>query len=155
MLDEINLEILNILQQDARTSNADIARQVGLTPSATLERIRKLETNGYIQNYEARLDGDAMGLGLIAFIFVNVDEPIASWEAGHHFAEIPQVLEVHHITGEDCYLLKVRVKDTKALGLLLKERLGAIETVTSTRTVVALKTVKETFNLPLGEVSLE
>ena len=155
MLDEINLEILNILQQDARTSNADIARQVGLTPSATLERIRKLETNGYIQNYEARLDGDAMGLGLIAFIFVNVDEPVASWEAGELFAEIPQVLEVHHITGEDCYLLKVRVKDTNALGLLLKERLGAIKSVRSTRTVVALKTVKETFNLPLGEVHLE
>lgn len=149
MIDEINRQILTIIQQDARISNVDIARQVGLTPSATLERIRKLEQQGLIDRYETRLNPDILGFGLVAFIFVRVDEPVASWEAGDRFAEIPEVQEVHHITGEDCYLIKVRVKDTSALGDLLRYGIGSIERVTSTRTIVALKTVKESFQLPI------
>lgn len=153
MLDDINLQILDILQQDARVSNAEIARQVGLTPSATLERIRKLETNGFINAYKAWLNPKAFGLDMIAFIFVKVDEPVGSWEAGEFLSEIPGVQEVHHVTGEDCYLLKVRAKDTEALGSLIKCEIGALPNITSTRTTIVLKTVKESCNLPLeGDV---
>jgi Lrp/AsnC family leucine-responsive transcriptional regulator len=151
MLDDINLQILNILQQDARVSNAEIARQVGLTPSATLERIRKLETNGFINAYQAWLNPKAFGLDLTAFIFVKVDEPIGSWEAGEFLARIPGVQEVHHVTGEDCYLLKVRTMDTEDLGNLIKTKIGALPNITSTRTTVVLKTVKESCSLPLVE----
>jgi Lrp/AsnC family leucine-responsive transcriptional regulator len=156
MIDEINLQILNIIQQDARISNAEIARQVGLTPSATLERIRKLESLGYIREYVARLDARALGVGLVAFIFVRSNEPMASWQVGERLSELPEVLEVHHITGEDCYLLKVRVADTEALGYLIKTKIGAIDWVTSTHTVVALKTVKESIAIPLaGDIQFE
>ena len=64
-------------------------------------------------------------------------------------AEIPEVLEVHHVAGEDCLLVKVRAKDTESLGRLLRDRLGRIETITSTRTTIVLGTVKESSHLPI------
>jgi len=151
MIDGISRKILNILQRSAKDSNADIARQVGLAPSAVFERVRKLEDKGIIQGYEARLDPRALGLGQVAFIYVRADEPIGSLRAGKALVAIPEVLEVHHIAGEDCYLVKVRVADTEALGALLRDRFGTIETIRSTRTTVVLGTLKETARLPLGE----
>jgi Lrp/AsnC family leucine-responsive transcriptional regulator len=150
MIDGISRKILNILQRAARESNADIARQVGLAPSAVFERIRKLEDKGVIAGYEARLNPRAVGFGQVAFIYVRADEPIGSLRAGKELVRIPEVLEVHHIAGEDCYLVKVRVADTESLGTLLRERFGSIETVRSTRTTVVLGTLKETTHLPLA-----
>ena len=74
MIDEVDLKMLNILQRDARASNVEIARAVGLAPSATLERIRKLEQRGLIRGYEARLDSAALGRGQVAFVFVRTNE---------------------------------------------------------------------------------
>jgi len=71
MIDETDRQILSILQQNARTSNAEIARQVDMAPSAVLERIRRLETRGVIQGYEARINPEALGLGVLAFVFVR------------------------------------------------------------------------------------
>ena len=71
MIDEIDRQILNILQQNARTSNAEIARQIDMAPSAVLERIRRLEAKGVIQGYEARINPEALGLGVLAFVFVR------------------------------------------------------------------------------------
>jgi Lrp/AsnC family transcriptional regulator, leucine-responsive regulatory protein len=150
MTDEIDRQILTILQQNARTSNADIARQLDMAPSAILERIRKLELRGAIQGYEARIQPSALDLGLLAFIFVRADEPLACLDAGRQLAAIPGVQEVHHITGEDCYLVKVRVANTEALGQILRERFGAIPSVRSTRTTIVLSTLKETASLPIA-----
>jgi Lrp/AsnC family leucine-responsive transcriptional regulator len=155
MNDEIDAQIVNILQQDARTSNADIARQLGMAPSAIFERIRKLEARGVILGYEARLDPRALNLGLLAFIFVRADERLGSKDAGEQLAAIPEVQEVHHIAGEDCYLVKVRVADTDALSRLLRERLGAIESVRSTRTTIVLSTEKESAILPVPRTEKE
>src|SRR5215204_574264 len=119
MIDEIDRQILNILQQNARTSNAEIARQVGMAPSAVLERIRKLETRGVIRGYEARIDPEALGLNLLAFVFVRADD-IGGASTGEALARIPEVQEVHHIAGEDCYLAKVRIRDAKTLARLLR-----------------------------------
>lgn len=149
MIDDTSRKIMTILQQDARLSNAEIARQVGLAPSAVFERIRKLEQRGYIQGYEARLNPRGLGLGLVAFIYVRADEPVGSLLTGEILKRIPEVQEIHHIAGEDCYLVKVRVADTEALGTLLRERLGAIPAVRSTRTTIVLHTLKETSQLPL------
>src|SRR6478672_11712854 len=82
MIDRIDAEILRILQANARTSNAEIARQVGLAPSAVFERIRKLEERGVISGYEAKLNPRALGLGLVAYIYVRADEPVGSLRAG-------------------------------------------------------------------------
>ncbi len=147
MIDETDRTIMTILQQDARTSNADIARQLGMAPSAILERIRKLEARHLIQGYAARLNPRALDLGLLAFVFVNADEQYGTSSTGERLAELPEVQEVHHIAGEDCYLVKVRAANTEALGKILRERFGAIETIRSTRTTIVLSTLKESASL--------
>lgn len=151
MIDAIDIKILKILQENARTPNAHIAQEIGMAPSAVLERIRKLEARGVIQGYEARIDPQALGLSLLAFVFVRVDDRVGEETTGARIAEIPEVQEVHHIAGEDCYLVKVRATDTRSLGRLLRERFGAAGTVKATRTTVVLETVSETARLPLPE----
>ncbi len=155
MIDDIDAKILTIIQQNARTPNAEIARQIGMAPSAILERIRKLEARGVIQGYEARLNPQAVGLGLIAFVFVRTDERFGSGETGRRLAQMPETQEVHHVAGEDCYLVKVRVADTESLGRLLREQFSTIETVRSTRTTIVLGTIKETARLPLAGATEE
>lgn len=155
MIDDIDGKILSILQNDARTSNAEIARRLAMAPSAILERIRKLETRGFIEGYEARLNPKALEMGLLAFIYVRADERIGSRVIGDELAMIPEVQEVHHIAGEDCYLLKVRVADTNALSDLLRQRLGPIDAIRSTRTTIVLSTIKETAQIPLPSTAKE
>jgi Lrp/AsnC family leucine-responsive transcriptional regulator len=148
-LDEIDLQILGMLQEDARTPNAEMGRRVGLVTSAIFQRLRKLESSGVIQGYEARIDPRALGLGLAAFIFVKTDERVGTCDAAVRLSELPEVQDVHHVAGEDCYLLKVRVADAAELGRFLREKVGVIESVQSTRTTIVLETIKETGRLPL------
>jgi Lrp/AsnC family leucine-responsive transcriptional regulator len=150
MLDALDRAILAILQENARTANADIARRIGLAPSAALERIRKLERSGVIRGYEPRIDPRALDAGLVAFVFVHAEEPIGGLQAGREIARLPEVQEVHQIAGEDCYLIKVRVADTEALGALLREGFGVVKNIRSTRTTIVLSTVKEHAPLPTG-----
>ena len=149
-MDGTTLQILKILQDDARTPNAEIARRVGLAPSAVHERLRKLEERGIVRGYTARLDPRALGLGLLAFVFVRAEERGGADDTAQQLAAIPEVQEVHHIAGEDCFLVKVRAPDTEALGILLRDRIGALPAVRSTRTTVVLRTVKEDPALPTG-----
>ena len=114
MIDETDRQILSILQQNARTSNAEIARQVAMAPSAVLERIRRLETRGVIQGYEARINPEALGLDVLAFVFVRSTDFDGEAKTAELLADIPEVQEVHHIAGEDCFLLKVRAPDAKS-----------------------------------------
>jgi Lrp/AsnC family leucine-responsive transcriptional regulator len=148
-IDSPDRRILELLQADARISNAELARRVGMAPSAVFERVRKLEARGLVRGYEARLDAAALGLGVAAFVLVRADERVGSGEVGARLAALPEVLEVHHIAGEDCYLVKVRVADTEALSRLLRERFGTLPEVRSTRTTVVLSTLKETARLPI------
>ena len=150
MIDPTDRQILDLLQEDARMSNAEIARRVGMAPSGTFERLRRLEERGVIRGYAPRLDAKAVGLGLLAFVFVRAEELPGETVTGEALAEIPEVLEVHHVAGEDCYLAKARVADTDDLGRLLRKKLGAIPSVRSTRTTIVLDTVKEEVCLPLA-----
>lgn len=148
-MDATDTTILTILQDNARTSNAEIARQIGMAPSGVLERIRKLEAKGLIRGYQAHIDPHPLGLGLLAFVAVRSDERLSEQQTGEQLAAMPEVQEVHHIAGEDCFLVKVRAPDTEALGRILRERFGAIPSVRSTRTTIVLSTLKETARLPL------
>jgi Lrp/AsnC family transcriptional regulator, leucine-responsive regulatory protein len=150
MIDDIDRQILNLLQQNARTSNAEIARRVDMAPSAVLERIRRLESRGVLQGYEARINPEALGLHLLAFVFVASSDMSGELKTAALLAQVPEVQEVHHIAGEDCFVLKVRVPDAKSLGRLLRERIAAIPTVRSTRTTVVLETLRESAQLPLA-----
>lgn len=149
MIDDIDLKILTVLQDNARTSNAEVARRVGLAPSAISERIRKLEEKGVIRGYSLKLDPRAFGLGLTAFVFVRSEEPVGQLTAGEQLAAVPEVEEVHHVAGEDCYLVKLRTAGPEELGELLRGTLGAIGAVKSTRTTIVLKSVKEDGGVPL------
>lgn len=153
MLDATDLKILEILQADARTANTEIARQVGLVPSAVLERIRRLEKKGVIEGYTARVNPKALGLGLAAYVSVRADDRIGALDTARQLAKVPEVLEVHSIAGDDCVMVKVRAKDTDDLARLLREGFGKIRTVQSTRTTIVLETVKETSALPVKERS--
>lgn len=152
-MDDRDLEILAILQNDARTSNAEIARRLGVAPSAILERIRKLERRGVILGYSARIDPRAVGRDLLAFVFVQADERPGRTSLGLQLAELPEVMEVHHVAGEDCYLIKIRCSSPEELGLTLRERLGQLSGVLRTRTTVVLETLKEGLELDLGNAS--
>jgi Lrp/AsnC family leucine-responsive transcriptional regulator len=148
MIDAIDARILTILQENARTSNAEIARQVDLAASAVFERIRKLEERGVIEGYTARVNPNAVDLPLLAFIFVRDEDRPGEARTAQLVSEIPEVLEVHHVAGEDCLLVKVRTTDTDALGKLLRDRLGRIPTIVNTRTTIVLGTAKESSQLP-------
>ena len=147
MIDGIDEQILMILQNDARISNAEIARQIGLAPSAVLERIRKLEDRGVIRGYRTEIDPHAIEFGLTVFVTVKTSE--CGSDAEEALTAIPEVLEVHDVAGEDCFMLKIRTKDTDALGRLLREKIKTIPSVSGTRTTVVLETYKETNALPL------
>ena len=149
MIDEMDRRILSLLQQDARLSNAEIARRVGMAPSATLERLRKLEERGVIRGYEARLDARKLGLGLTAYIFIRAQDNQSEQTVGDRLKQHANVLEVHHIAGEDCYLVKVCTSDTEELGRMVRSEFGAMPGVLSTRTTIVLGTVKETARIPI------
>ena len=152
MIDEIDANILNLLQADARISNAEVARQVGLTPSATLERVRKLTESGFVRGYHGCVDPKAAGLGLLAFIAVRAEDLRDPRAIAQRLADVPEVLEVHNVAGDDCYIVKLRASDTEDLGRLLNDRIRTIPGIRSTRTTIVLETFKESSALPLDRV---
>src|SRR5262249_12831895 len=133
-LDDTDRHIISLLQGDARMANAEIARRLDMAPSAIFDRVRKLEQRGIIEVYEADVSAKVLGLCVTAVIFVRGEDGVGDPKTGALLARIAEVQEVHHVAGEDCYLVKVRVADTDALGTLLRERIGAIKSVRSTRT---------------------
>lgn len=130
-------------------AQVEIAREVGLAPSAVLERMRKLETRGVIRGYAALVNPRAVGLGMLAFVAVRTAEVAGEEKVGQDLASVPEVLEVHHVAGDDCFLVKVRARDAEHLGELLKTSIGRIAGVRSTRTTIVLGTLKESAQLPL------
>lgn len=151
MIDDVSLNILKILQKKARIPNVEVARQVGMAPSAVLERIRKLEKMGIIDGYEVRLNPERFGKSQVAFINVitgGKDEPHELVEA---LASIPQVQEIHYVAGRDSYLLKVRETDTRSLGRLVRKRIAPLKGVVSTDTTIVMNTFKETARIPIDD----
>lgn len=147
-IDETDRKILMILQENGRVSNADIARKIGMAPSAVLERVRKLERKGVLVGYEGIVDPKAVGQSLTAFIFVNVIEGVGATGTGAALTKIPGVLEVHYCAGKDSYLIKVRCEDTDGLAHMLG-RIGSIESVRDTNSTIVLNTIKESRAIPL------
>ncbi len=151
-LDTTDQAILVMLQDNARTSNAEIARRLRLAPSAILERIRKLEARQVITGYPARLNASALGLDLTAFAFVRTVDGRDAVGVGRALAALPEIQEVHHVAGEDCLLAKIRAANTAALGEFLRARVATIKGVLATRTTIVLETVKDTSRLSIQGV---
>lgn len=148
-IDEIDHQILEILQKKARVPNAEVARQVGMAPSAVLERIRKLEERGFIEGYEVRLNPREFGQGLTAFVQVRA-QATANGALVAQLSEVTGVQEVHQIAGDDGYLLKLRVADNAELGTILRDELCLLKGVEATRTNIVLNTFKETRKIDLN-----
>lgn len=154
MIDDVSLKILKILQKKARIPNVEVARQVGMAPSAVLERIRKLEKMGIIDGYEVRLNPDRFNKSQVAFIRVHTGGQYREPALVKSLSGLPQVQEIHYVAGGDGYLLKVRETDTKALWRLVKERIAPLTGVVSTDTTIVMNTFKETARIPIDENDL-
>lgn len=151
-LDRYDQQILEILQQDGRISNQELADRISLTPSPCLRRLHALEESGLITGYRAMLDAKKLGLSLMALILISMDqhtpERLGNFEA--KVMEIPDVLECLLITGQDAdYQLKVVVKDMDAYQELLLNRITRIEGVTGVHSSFVLRRVIDKTALPL------
>jgi len=153
LLDAIDRQILDLLQQNARVPQAAIARAVGLAPSAVLERLRKLDSRGVIRAYAAHLDPKALDQRLLAFVALRTTDRPGEARVAQALIDVPEVLEIHHVAGDDCLLLKVRARDPEHLSQILRERLGRVDGVRSTRTTIVLESIKETTRLPIAVTS--
>lgn len=143
-LDNTDLQILERMQANARISNADLARELNMAPSAVLERVKKLEQKNVITQYAARINPAAVQQKLLAFIFIRSSEGFTcSSQTAKSLAEIPEIQEVHHIAGEDCFLVKIRTADAASLMELMRSSLKKIPNIASTKTTIVLETVKE------------
>ena len=149
-IDARDRRILALVQRDAKLPQAEIARRVGLSTAAVNERLRKLETAGFLRRYVGVVDPKAVGAGVAAFVEVFIEHP--RHEAGfvEQMLGLDEVQECHHITGEFSLLLKIRVRDMEALQQLLIHRINALEGVRLTRTVIVLSTSKEESFVPTG-----
>jgi Lrp/AsnC family leucine-responsive transcriptional regulator len=149
-IDEIDRKILSLLQDNARISQSDIAKAVGLAPSAVMERIRKLETREIITGYAALVDPHVVDQRMLAFVAVRTSAVgNEEREVAARLAAIPEVLEVHYVAGDDCLLLKMRARDAEHVGHLLRNQVSAVPGVRSTRTTIVLGSMKESPRLPI------
>ena len=139
------------MQKKARIPNVEVARQVGMAPSAVLERIRKLEKQGFIDGYEVRLNPKRFAKSLVAFVRVKIKKSGDEKKIGEKLSRIAEVQEVHYVAGEDAFLVKVRAADTEDLGRLTRVKIGAIASVRSTQTAIVLSTYKETARIPIDQ----
>jgi Lrp/AsnC family leucine-responsive transcriptional regulator len=150
-MDETDLQILSLLQPNSFLTNSELSKKVGMAPSAVLERVKKLEQKGIIEGYPTRIKPDALELKLLAFIFVKTSEGPGNASVARLLTKVPEVLELHHVAGEDCYLVKVRTKDPQSLIRLMREKFK-IPNLLSTKTTIVLETLKETNQLPIPKI---
>jgi Lrp/AsnC family leucine-responsive transcriptional regulator len=149
-IDETDRRIIALLQDNARMAQVEVAKAVGLAPSAVMERMRKLEARGIITGYVALVDPHAVDQRMLAFVAVRTNVVgEEEREAAARLAAIPEVLEVHYVAGDDCLLLKMRARDAEHVGQLLQNQVSAVPGVRSTRTTIVLGSVKESPRLPI------
>jgi len=112
--DDVDLRILEILQRDGRITYTDLARAVSMSTSALTERVRRLEERGVITSYRAVVDPERLGLPILAF--VRLRYPVSNYKPFHDLiAAVPEIIEAHHVTGEDCFILKVLARSMRHL----------------------------------------
>lgn len=149
LMDNVDLQILTHLQPNSCLSNSELSKKLGMAPSAVLERVKKLESKGIIEGYPTRINPEALNLKLLAFIFVKTSEGPGNAVVAKQLAKIPEVLELHHIAGDDCYLVKIRAHDPQSLIQLMRDRFSKIPNILSTKTTIVLETWKEDNKLPI------
>lgn len=151
ILEELDISILQILQSDARISNAELARRINLSPPATLARVRRLEESGYIDGYAAFVNHRQAGYDMLCFVSVSLQLHDIEQVTGFRdvVRKIPEVLECHHVTGDYDYLLKIVARNTQDLENFLLRKLTPIPGVARIHTSLVLNEVKSTTVIPI------
>jgi len=148
-LDDTDRQILRILQEDGRVSNAELAQRVRLAPPTVLRRVKLLEERGYIKSYTAVLDPLLLGLTVTAFIFIETDIGCDLAVVAESFSQLPEIQEIHRVIGEWCFLLKIRTRSPQELEELIHRKLRNYPGVRRTHTTLATSSPYETLSLPL------
>ena len=148
-MDALDRKALPLLMKDGRITWSDLGQALGLSAPAAAERVRKLEEHGVIKGYSAILDAEALGYSLTAFVFVTLNDQRkrAAFHAG--IRKLDQIVECHHVAGDDDFLLKVRCRSTRDLDRLLVEDLKGKMGIARSRTTIVLDTAKETAAIPI------
>ena len=150
-IDKTDKKILEILQRNAKITNAKLSKEIGLSPAPTLERVRKLEAKGIISGYNAKLDMSKIGLGVSTFVMVTLK--------GHNkknlvsfldkIKDVNNVIECHHITGSADFILKVVSQNIESYQELMLETVSEIEVTDSLQSMVILSTFKDSKVMPI------
>ncbi len=149
-LDKIDLKILEILQSNAKITNAQLSIDIGLSPAPTLERVKKLETQGYIKSYHAKLDSAKLGIGVTTFVMASLKahskQHIEQFVS--EISKIDEVIECHHVTGSGDFMLKVVSKDISTYQQLMLEEVSDIGGIANLQSLIILSTFKDSKILP-------
>lgn len=150
-LDKVDKQIIQILQQEGRIANNELARRIGLTTTPTLERVKRLEREGVVEGYSARINKEAVGGGLTVFVTVtlSVHQLNLLEEFTEAIQNIPEILACYNTTGEGDFLLHVVVSDTKHYEHFMRNTLTTLPDVQRLHTSIVLKTIKEQSQIPV------
>ncbi len=151
-LDRIDRNILNELQKDGRISNVELSKRVGLSPTPCLERVRRLERQGFIEGYTAILNPHYLEASLLVFVEITLQKgtPDVFEDFNKTVMSLEEIQECHLVSGDFDYLLKTRVPDMSAYRRLLGETLLRLPGVSDTRTYVVMEEVKQTSRLVIN-----
>ena len=151
-IDKIDRKILSILQGDGRIANVELAERIGLSPTSVGERPKRLQRDGFVEGYGARLNPHRLGLGLLVFVEVLLDKttPDVFERFARAVQNAPEVLECHMVAGGFDYLLKTRMADMQAYRDFAGTVLWQLPGVRETRTYAVMEEVKNTTRLPLA-----
>jgi Lrp/AsnC family leucine-responsive transcriptional regulator len=149
-LDQIDREILHVIQDNCKIALSRLGEKVGLSAPSVVERLRRLENEGFVKGYHALLDARRLGIDITAFIGVSVHTQVAIEGFEDRLADVEDILECHHVTGEHSLLLKVKTRNTESLEQLIRIVRG-IPGVARTHTSVVLSTPVERSRLGVGQ----
>ena len=150
-IDRTDKKILEILQKNAKITNAKLSKQIGLSPAPTLERVRKLESRGIISGYHAKLNMSKIGLSVSTFVMVSLK--------GHNkknlqsfidkIKDVENIVECHHITGSGDFILRIVAEDIESYQELMLDKVSEIEVTDSLQSMVILSTFKDNKVIPV------
>lgn len=150
-IDSVDRNIIKVLQQEGRIANKELSERIGLTTTPTLERVRRLEREGVIEGYAAKVNKESVGRGFVAFVKVTlkVHQLNLLEEFTSAIQKIPEILACYHTTGDGDFLLQVVARDTKDYEQLMRNKLTTLPDVERLHTSIVLNTIKEQSPIPV------
>lgn len=145
MLDSLDFKLVNALLKNGRSTWAELAAYLKLSSPSTAERVKRLEEKGVIKGYTAKIDYEALGYVVVAFVAVCLEHPKYIDQFVGAIEKLPEVEECHHVAGDDDYFLKVRCSSNQKLDEFLNKKLKTIPGVHRSRTTIALRSIKEEY----------